>query len=340
MKTCRTLIERLPPLSITQITILLFSCLCVIQSGCQIAKQFNRTSEIAAPVAFSQQPTKEQLVQHIVSQTKNIDQLQSDIKVAVDGMPTLKGNIAIEKPNRLRLNAGLLGVTELGIDVGSNEDVFWFWTKVSNPGQEPAIFFARHDEYKYSNLQRQIPIEPGWLIDALGLIQFEPSDQITGPFVRPEDGRLELRTYRTVGNQKTLRKSVIDARYGWVVQQSIYDQAGRLIAFVDSKDHRFYPEYNLSLPGRIELTAYAPDGNALKLSVNAGRFKINSIYGDPNQLWTMPNPGDVPVYDLVNGPRHVQSSQSKTAVSALQGRDHRTSSNVLERQKSFIGSLR
>lgn len=323
-----------------QLALLVVLLVLATQPGCQLFNRFKSQPRIEAPIAFTQQPTKEQIIQRIASQSQNVEQLQTDVRVAVDGMPTLRGNLAIEKPNRLRLNAGLLGVTELGIDVGSNEDVFWFWTKVSSPGQEPGFYFAKHNEYKNSTLQRTIPIQPEWLIDALGLIQFEPGDQVTGPFTRPTDELLELRIYRTVGNQKTLRGIVIDPQYGWVVQQSIYDANGRLMAYANSDKHEHYPEFNLSLPSRINFTAYDPDGNKIVLKVTASRFKINSIYGDPNQLWSMPNPQNVPVFDLVNGPRDIHAAQSNTASSALQIRNHRTSSNDLRRNRSLLKQLR
>ena len=315
--------------------------LCIAsQSGCQIFNRFKAQPRIEAPVAFEQQPTKEQLIQHIITQSENVEQLQTDVRVAVDGMPTLRGNLAIEKPNRLRLNAGLLGVAELGIDVGSNDDVFWFWTKVSNPGQEPGIYFAKHSEYRNSALQHTIPIEPEWLIDALGLMQFEPNDQVAGPFTRPNDGRMELHIYRTVGNQQTLRKTVIDPKFGWIVQQSIYDANGRLMAYATSEKHEHYPDYNISLPSQIKFQAYDPEGNAVGLKVTASRFKINSIYGDPNQLWSMPNPQNVPVFDLVDGPLAIQAANSQTANAVLQIRDHRTSSASPQRNRSLLNRIR
>ena len=308
-------------------TVLFLMGLILSQPGCQIFGRFrNRPILDTPPVAFSETPTKDQLLAHIGQQTEKVQQLQSDVRISVAGMPTLRGTLAVEKPNRLRMNAGLLGVSELGIDVGSNDDVFWFWSKVAGPGQEPGIYYARHDEYQTSALRRSIPIEPGWLIDALGLLRFEPNDRVEGPFQRPNDGRLEIHTYRNVGNQPTIRVSVIDPKFGFVNQQTIYDANGRRIAYVDSIKYEHYPEHNISLPSRIEMTADAPDGSQIKLTVDAGKFKINSLYGDPKQLWSMPNPGDVKLINLVRGPTNngpeIQSNQRQSQNKP----PHRTSS--------------
>lgn len=267
------------------------------------------------------------------------------------GIPTLRGTLAVEKPNRLRMNAGLLGVSELGVDVGSNDDLFWFWSKVAAPGQEPGIFYARHDEYQNSALQRSIPIEPGWLIDALGLLRFEPGDRVEGPFNRPQDGRLEIHTYRNVGIQPTVRVTVIDPKFGLVNQQTIYNANGKRLAYIDSIKHEHYPEHNVSLPSRIELTADAPDGTQLKLTVDAGRYKINSIYGDPDKLWSMPNPGDVRKFNLVHGPDGQQQQPTSNAVNGFGGststdrtsqrlHDHRTSSTLNDRNQAVLQNIR
>lgn len=307
----------------------------VTQSGCQIFGRFRNRPIVTTPVAFSKTPSKEQLLNHLASQTEKVRQLQSDVRVSMAGVPTLRGTLAVEKPNRLRMNAGLLGVSELGIDVGSNDNVFWFWSKVAAPGQESGIFYARHDEYQNSALQRSIPIEPGWLIDALGILRFEKNDRVEGPFKRPQDGRLEIHVYRNVGVQPTVRVIVVDPQFGFVNQQTIYNADGKRLAYIDSIKHEHYAEHNVSLPSRIELTADAPDGTQLKLTVDAGRFKINSIYGDPDKLWSMPNPGDVRRFNLIHGPEGNQPQQSSpsggstsTDRTSQRLHDHRTSSNT------------
>ncbi len=321
---------------------LLIVVLVATQSGCLLFDGF-RNKQNKAPVAFSELPSKEQLIAHLVAHTEKIDQLQTDVRVSVDGLPNLRGNLVVEKPNRLRLNAGLLGVTELGIDVGSNQDAFWFWAKAASGGHEPGIYFAKHDEYQNSPLQQQIPIEPNWLIDALGLWRVEPNDRMEGPFRRPQDNLLELVTYRNIGNQMTFRKTALDPKYGWIVQQSVYDANGRLIAYANSTDFEHYPDYDVNLPSRIEITAVNPDGRNLKLVVNASRFKINSIYGDPNQLWAMPNPGDVPLINLVAG---TTTQGGEIGVAAIHGdpsprlRDHRTSNNATIREQAFLNNIR
>ncbi|MEM9412559.1 MAG: hypothetical protein AAGA30_15705 [Planctomycetota bacterium] len=321
------------------------SALCVVTlltvlPGCQIFDRFRFHPEQNSPIIFESQPSKEELILHLKEQSERIQQLQSEVKLSVAGMPSLRGTLAVESPKRLRLTAGLLGVTDLGVDIGSNDEVFWFWTKVARPGEEPGIYFANHDQYRNSPLQTQIPIEPSWIIDSLGLLRFESQDRVEGPYQRPDE-RIELHTFRNVGSQPTVRKTVIDPKFGWIMQQSVYDASGRLIAYSDSIKHKHYPEENVSLPSQIRITAYDPDGNTLKMTVDTTRFRLNSIYGDPDKLWSMPRPGDVPMIDLVKGILQAENPSDRAEqINSQRIGDHRTSSNQNRFTESVFKNLR
>ena len=309
------------------LAMLLSTILLSCQTGCHLLNRFRSDTAATIPVAFDEMPTKEQIVSHLVSQSQQIKQIQSDVRVSMDSMPKLRGTLAVEKPNRLRLTAGLLGVSELGVDVGSNAERFWFWTKVAAPGQEPGIYYANHDDYRNSQFHQMVPIEPNWLIDALGFVEFRPTDRIEGPFRRPQDNNLEIRTYRQVGSKQTIRVSVIDPTYGWVSQQSIYDDSGQLIAFANSNKYRHYAEFNVNLPDQVVLTAYSPDRSKLTIVIDASSYKLNSIYGDPEKLWSMPNPGNVRIFNLATGQLQADPQISTGRISDGRTFDHRTSSD-------------
>lgn len=278
---------------------LLAVCLFVLlgsQTGCQILGRFRADREVA-PIVFQQVPDQQQLLAHLNGQAEKVKQLKTNVRVSVDGMPTLRGSLVLERPQRLRLKAGLLGVSEMGIDVGSNDDGFWVWTKASLPGEKPAIYFASHEAYQNSPIRKALPFDPAWIIDALGFIEFSPTDQHEGPFQR-SDGRYEIRSYIQTPAGPTARISVVDAKHGWIVQQAIYDSTGRCVAYVDSIKYKLYPLAEVSLPQRIEIHVFQPDGRDMKLVVDADDYTINTLYGDPAKMWAMPNPPDVPMIDL------------------------------------------
>ena len=302
---------------------LTISLMLATQTGCQIFQRFRAKPQ--APVVFHQAPNQQQVFTHLKTQSEKVKQLKTNVRVSVDGLPTLRGTLTIERPNRLRLKAGLLGVTEMGVDVGSNDDFFWVWTKTALPGETPTLMYANHEAFKNSPVQKSLPLEPSWIIDALGFVEFGPDEHHEGPFQR-NDGRYEIRSYRQSPSGPTARISVIDPKYGWISQQAMYDSTGRRVAYVDSIQHKTYPDLGISLPQRFEIHVFQPNGQRMKLVVDADDYTINSLYGDPEKLWAMPNPQDVPKVDLsqISG-TSIQNSNSGSTSQSLQPITNRSS---------------
>ena len=267
---------------------------------------------MALPTAFTDVPTQEQLLSHFQQQSEKVTQLKSNVRVSMAGIPTkLRGTLTIERPLRFRLKAGVLGVSEMGIDVGSNDERFWIWTKASLPGETPTLYYATHTGFEQSAVRKAIPIKPEWLIDAMGLLNPLPGDQFVGPEVR-EDGRLLLYTYRQTSTGVSIRRSVIDPKTGLILQQGIYDESGKLIAYANASDHKTYEDAGVTLPQTIDLMVPQPNGQTMTLTLRSDDYSINAIYGDPAKLWAMPNPLDVPKVDLTR----MTPQQNHTAQSA------------------------
>ena len=271
-------------------------CMLLSQTGCQLFRRASAPKNLA-PVLFPQTPSQQQLLGGIANNARRVRQLSSTVKINMDGAPKLKGSLQLERPRRLRVKAGLLGVSELGVDVGSNDDLFWVWTKVNLPNQRPAIFYAAHEAFRRSNshLRQAIPLEPVWLIEALGLIEFEPGDVHKGPFPTPE-GRLRLLTTRMTPRGPQTRVSLVN-RQGLIEQQSMYDADNQLIAYSNSLEYKTYASESVSLPQKIEMHVFQ-QGQDVKMIVESGDYQINSLYGDPQRMWAMPDPRGVEKIDI------------------------------------------
>ena len=263
----------------------------------QLFKSWSRPSN-PAPVVFTSVPTQAQLLQRLASQTAAVKQVDASVSVAMEGAPKLKGTLQIERPLRLRLKAGVLGVDQMGVDVGSNDDLFWIWTRVPIPGQPPTLMYAWHEQFKRSSgaVRQAIPLEPSWLINALGLVEFSPQDFHEGPTLTP-GGRLKLISVSNAPAGRQYRITLIDGATGLIEQQSIYDENRNLVAYTNSTKYKFYPEHNVSLPNKVEMHLYA-NGQEQKLTVTSAGFNINSLFGDPKRMWTMPDPANVQKIDL------------------------------------------
>lgn len=275
---------------------LLGAAICCSLSGCQIFTRF-RNDSLNAPIVLEKTASLDQLLTAVRAQSERVNQIKTDVRVTAPGSPTLRGDLQIERPDRLRLQAGVLGISDLGFDLGSNQDTFWIWKKAALPGDPPTLFFASHNRYQQSVLREHLQLQPLWLVDALGLIDFNPEDEHTGPFPR-KDGRVEIRSFSTSTSRPAVRIAVIDPAKATVNQQSFYDKDGKLLAYLNSIQHQYYPEHQVSLPQRVEIHIAGPDGQTTKLTVDAGKYLINSLFGDPQLLWQMPNPPDVRKIDL------------------------------------------
>lgn len=195
------------------------------------------------------------------------------------GIPLLKGNIAALQPGKVRLRASTT-LTGDEVDMGSNDELFWFWVKRNEP---PALYFSRHDQFAGSAARQVMPIEPQWLLDALGMMQFSPNDRHEGPFPYGNDA-LEIRTIMQTPGGQMSKSTIVDARRAWVLEQHIYDAAGTLVASSRASNHRYYEQVGVSLPQDIDLRVPAAE---LSLSIDVGSVQLNSLMDNP-ALWQLP----------------------------------------------------
>ena len=250
------------------------------------------------PVVFNRTPTQAELIRHITNNNAKFRQLSSDLRVSLDGTPKLRGTMQLELPRRLRIKAGVMGLS--GVDVGSNNQDFWVWTKVNLPNQKPAIFHASHEGFRnaQSSVRQAIPLEPVWLLEGFGLIQFEQGDRHEGPIVTPE-GYLKMLTIRETARGRNFRTILVHPQNGTVLQQAVYDGQRKLLAYTDSMDYRYFPQQGTALPEKVE-THLFQNGQQAKMVIEVSGVEFDSLYGDPNQMWAMPRPQGVKAINLLN----------------------------------------
>lgn len=282
---------------------LLAGC-CLLQSGCQIFRGFG-IKAAPAPTVFQAQPTQADLLAKLNEHAGRVRQLQSNVSLEIPGAPRLSGTLILERPNRLRLKAGVGGISEMGFDVGSNSDLFWVWNKASLPGQPPpAIYYAQQSDYYRVQQTASIPIDPQWIIDASGLVEFSPNDVHHGPYF--EDGQMKIASIRRTADGHVTRVSSIDPNTALIIQQAVYDNNNRLVGYINSTQHEYFQDERVSLPRRIELHWIPPQGERLTVVINASQYRINQFFGNPDQTWSMPRPDGVRLINLAEAPGLIQ----------------------------------
>lgn len=244
-----------------------------------------------APIVFSGPPTMNDIVRVVNSNSAPIRQLHGDgATVTVAGFPPLRTNLEIERPRRFRMRAELLGPE---MDLGSNDELFWFWVK-RNP--QPAVYYARHEQFARSNTRQMLPVDPLWLTDALGVVQFDPLAKFEGPFPAGQN-RVQIRTKVPTPEGEQTRAYILHDQYGWILEQHVYDVRGQVIASARASKHRHFPNEQVTLPLHVDLQIPSAQ---LSFSVNVSGYQFNNLHGDTTQLWALPKFEGYPLVDLAD----------------------------------------
>lgn len=247
-----------------------------------------------APVVLGPESTAADIAAAVNANTARVQTYQASRATlsmpGTMGLPLLSSSIAVERPSRLRLRATTT-ITGPEVDIGSNDERFWVWARRNDP---PGVYTATHAAFAASNARQQLPIDPAWLVDALGLPTIETATAVDGPFPRG-DGTVEIRTQLATSAGPAQRVYLVDDRTAQVRQQHFYDATGSLVASVTHDDYRFDPVAGVSLPQEVELRVPAAQ---LALRISTGPVLLNAPIADGGQLWSMPQLNGYPVVDL------------------------------------------
>jgi hypothetical protein len=291
----RTKKSRANLISRLAVVLLLFCC-----SGATCNRGLRNPFTPASPPAPEVLAVGASLEQVMAAVNQNASRIQNyqtnNATITIPGnamVPALRGNIAAERPCNLRLQAST-SLSGPEVDLGSNGELFWFWVKRNEP---PALYFSRHNQFANSAAQQVIPIEPSWLLDALGFMQFVPTDFHEGPVARG-NGTVEIRSVVQSPLGTLTKNTVIDDRRAWVMAQHIYDSKGTLLATAVARSHQYYPTLGISLPQEIDLTL--PQAQ-MALTIEVGTVQLNQPTINP-ALWQMPTLTGYPSIDLGAAP--------------------------------------
>ncbi len=267
-------------------------------TGCRVRPFWLRKNQVELPPeAFTQSPpTLEDVIDVVNSNTSRVHQLQAEnATLRAEGIPTLRANIAFEQPRNFRLRAQLSQFTGSELDIGSNDELFWFWVKRD---EQPAVYYARHDEFATSPARDLVPIEPNQLTEALGLVYLSPDDRHTGPTQR--ESLLEIRSQIPSPRGDMTRVLLVDAKYGWMVEQHYYDANGQLLLSARASEHRYYPENAVTMPHHIEIRLSPGQPSQLAFDLDVNTYVFNRLAGDPNELWALPKKNGYPTIDIAD----------------------------------------
>jgi len=207
----------------------------------------------------------------------------SQAYLTVPGAPRLSADLAFEAPRRFRLK-GRTGFTGDELDVGMNDELFWLWV---HRGVPRAMYFCRLDQFAQSNARRIMPVEPEWLVEALGLPTFRPDEEHQGP-IAVGAGRLEIRSRRRTPLGDMTKITIVDAERALVLAQHLYDAQGQLIASATTSNHIRVRDglSGVNLPRQIDLQLPTTQ---LKFRIDVVDWQINTLGPQHAGIWTKPD---------------------------------------------------
>ena len=263
------------------------------------------------PRVLPPSPSLEQVIQAVHRNSSQIQSFSSNTAtISGPGWPTLRANLAFQRPCLFRLRADTT-LTGAEVDVGSNDQLFWFWVRRDQP---PGLYFCRHDQFATSRARQMIPLDPYWLIEALGMAEFDPALPHQGPYQAPNN-RLQIRTIRETPEGPTTKITMIDAASAWMMEQYVYDPKGQLKASSMAEGYHRDPLTGLFIPSVVRIN-YPTAQFSMRLDL--GKVEVNRLLGNPAELWTMPNYPGSPLVDLGNPQLQPPAAALPPAVSATQ----------------------
>jgi hypothetical protein len=255
--------------------------------GATCYRQTKQSAPMPPPEVFSGMPTLDELA-NVMNRTDSIQQLSSNsVSVEVPSMskvPRLSATLAINRPREFRMRASVPLLLGSGIDLGSNNELFWFEVPEA---MTQTLYYARHDEYQRQAVRSILPVDPSWFVDALGLVHLDKAQVVEGPILRT-DGRIEVRSMMPYPDGLYSRVCVIEPTAGYVTDQILYGPSGKLIAGASATNHRFYPEHQCALPHQVHVRLVPDNGPPLELKLSVGSYTINQLLSGGPQLFTMP----------------------------------------------------
>jgi hypothetical protein len=279
--------------------------------GCTIPAPFTRNDNIGPSLPAN--ASAEEVVRRV---NTNIDRLwawrSNAVRISGPSLPVhLGGQIAVERPRNFRLTAGILGMDEEA-DFGSNTDSFWFWVKRANAHGEPSyVYQARHEDVANSQMLSQIPFQPDWLMEALGVVPID-AHQLT---LHPEPGGqyVNLISERLSPSGQTVKKVIrVDLHRGVVLSHSLHDIDGKLIARARLDQHFRDKQTGIVMPHLIALEW--PQAN-LKINLEIDQIDVNPTTIPPRN-WQVPKKDPYyPAFDIgALSRKHIQMADGASVL--------------------------
>ncbi len=249
-------------------------------TGCNLNKK------IALPEVIGAQPTREEIASAINQNTSKIESLaSSDGTLGVSSSPwTAKCILAYQRSHKVRLRGNLNMVGPI-LDLGADDQNFWFWYKYQEPNQ---ISYCALSDYAKSSLNDQIPVDPVWFPNALGVVEIDPNQIMEGPII--ERDQIKLIVKKTLSEGDYYQTIYLEPKTAAIQSQEIKHPVTQEVLTIVCDEFQFNEEKKVVLPRKIRISRSSAKET---VHLNFGTLTVNP----PNDLlansFQMPRPEEL-----------------------------------------------
>jgi hypothetical protein len=266
----------------------------LLLTGCPLFQR--KPAQDIGPRVSTATPTAGELVAYLNENAHKVQSLgcrNVDIDAKADGQEFgLQGWMYCQKPKSFRMTAKLAGTTE--VDIGSNDTEFWYWIRRAEP---PYLYHCSHQEFDRGNVRLQIPFQPEWIIEALGIAEYpaKASYQVVA-----NKGTIELIDSSVLPQGQRVNKVTVFSRGSngslQVTGHILKDEQNREICTATVQQSQVDKVTAAVLPKTVVLKWTA---DRMEMKLRLPDLSVNSMEGRQRpELYVRPNMQGIQSYDL------------------------------------------
>lgn len=179
------------------------------------------------------------------------------------------GELAMEKDKFFRLKI-CHPLTGKEMDIGSNDQIFWFWSKRMKPS---ALYFSKHQNLNKTMLRSAL--NPNWLLESLNVGDINVENIEISKF---NDFWAIIQSRIDSSGDNVTAMILVDPKKEIVLGRYLYNKNGKMMASTE------YNEFINHIPHKILIIWYE-EGITLTWDLENLKFNTNI---DPT-LWIIPN---------------------------------------------------
>lgn len=249
---------------------------------------------------ISETPTAAQLVGQLNDTSQRIQTLECR-EVWIDAKQGhqpigLPGVMLCQKNKNFRMKGQVAG--QPAVDIGSNENEFWFWISKAEP---PYLYHCSYADLARGGIRLPFPFQPEWVMEALGMADHDPNG--TYAPVKATRDTFELVQTTTGPQGAPVRKVTTFSRTQGlqVLGHRLEDASGKEICTAQIQERRYDQTNQVVVPHRVQLTWPAQQ---LTMKLKLDDMKLNgTIEADRAQAaFNRPQLRGIQSYDLARGP--------------------------------------